>query len=48
MPTLLAQHHERLRGAAPGGSPPWQQAFARDMQALLRAELECGCSRCAG
>jgi hypothetical protein len=40
MPTLLAQHHERLRDASPGGSPPWQQTFARDMQALLRAELE--------
>lgn len=41
VPALLGQHFERLRQAAP--SPPtasWQDAFCRDMQAVLLAELE--------
>jgi hypothetical protein len=40
LPTLLAQHHERLRRAATDAAAPWQEVFRQDMQQLLRAELE--------
>jgi len=40
LPTLLAQHHERLRRAAADAAAPWQEVFRQDMQQLLRAELE--------
>lgn len=40
LPTLLEQHHERLRRAAPDGASAWQQVFHRDRHSLLRAELE--------
>ena len=51
VPALLEKHHERLRqaaqdtpaAAAPGADsdePPWVRRFVRDMQHLLRAELE--------
>ncbi len=40
LPTLLEQHHERLRRAAPDGIATWKEVFRQDMHSLLRAELE--------
>ncbi len=40
LPTLLAQHHERLRRAAPDGVVRWKEVFRQDVHHLLRAELE--------
>ena len=40
MPTLLAQHHERLRGAAAGGAAAMAAGLRPRHAALLRAELE--------
>jgi hypothetical protein len=41
MPTLLESHFERLRHAAnEPSSADWQAVFRKDMQRLLRAELE--------
>ena len=49
VPALLEAHFERLRAAAHGAAMPtdaadpaahWRDAFRRDMQAVLMAELD--------
>jgi hypothetical protein len=40
VPTLLGEHFERLHRAAETTSGAWQDAFRRDMQSVLLAELD--------